>query len=340
MNKIDRPEEAFPGESCSNERAFQIAVVVVGMDVHDLNRCPWMYFRRALADHGFRLLVFQHAQAHEAFERRFDAMFLHVWQDWNNPTFFDPTVILPIMSAYSAYRFRFADTIQIILNHTDMSRQPYATPYWRAGDPVLYRTPAYDRGELYPFPADSIVPYEMVWGSPCFVSRRPAKHLAGFIGTESGPPGYRRRVAKQTSRVGIGICSRSRRFNLQSYASRLADCRLIVCPRGWGEQSMRHWDTWLSGKPMLTDRDADSVELIPGQRLRDGVHYIVFDEPEQIPSLVEYWTHPSRQEQLEWIAANGRDAALAYDPLAHTLRFFRRIFSLNSSGTEKLSQAE
>jgi hypothetical protein len=80
---------------------------------------------------------------------------------------------------------------------------------------------------------------------------------------------------------------------------------------------------------MLTDRDADAVELIPGQRLRDGEHYIVFDEPEQIPSLVEYWSQPSRREQLEWIARRGREAALAYEPLADMLRFFRSIFSLN-----------
>jgi hypothetical protein len=31
---------------------------------------------------------------------------------------------------------------------------------------------------------------------------------------------------------------------------------------------------------MLTDRDCNSVEMIPSIRLRDGTHYIVFDDPE------------------------------------------------------------
>lgn len=138
----------------------------------------------------------------------------------------------------------------------------------------------------------------------------------------------------QTSRVGIGICTQGRRFDQRAYAERLADCLMVVCPRGWGEQSMRHWDTWLSGKAMLTDRDADSVELMPGQRLVDGVHHIVFDEPEQIPSQVRHWAQPSRREQLSWIARNGREAALSYDPLAQMLRFFRHIFSLDPSALE------
>ncbi|MEB3170716.1 MAG: hypothetical protein VKK43_05025 [Synechococcaceae cyanobacterium] len=241
------------------------------------------------------------------------------------------------MELVAGYRARFSEAIQIVLSHADLSRRPYATPYWRQGDPILCRTPADDRSELNPFPADPIFPYEKVWGSPCFMSPGPARYLAGFIGTESGPPDYRKRVAKQTSRVGIGICTKGQRFSQPAYAQRLADCLMVVCPRVWDEQSLRHWDTWLSGKPMPTDRHADSVELIPGQRLVDGVHYIVFDETEQIPSLVQHWSQPSCREQLNWIARNGREAALSYDPLAHLLRFFRHIFT-PESGTKNHSE--
>jgi hypothetical protein len=58
-------------------------------------------------------------------------------------------------------------------------------------------------------------------------------------------------------------------------------------------------------------------------RLRDGVHYLVFDEPEQIPGLVEHWMHPSRRDQLDLIARNGRDAARSYDSLENIARFFQ-----------------
>jgi hypothetical protein len=65
---------------------------------------------------------------------------------------FDARRILSVLEHYATYRSRYPQTIQIALNHTDMARRPYATPYWREGDRVLYRTPAYDRTELAPFP--------------------------------------------------------------------------------------------------------------------------------------------------------------------------------------------
>jgi len=99
----------------------------------------------------------------------------------------------------------------------------------------------------------------------------------------------------------------------------------VVCPRGWGEQSKRHWDAWLSGKPILTDRDCDSVEMIPGVELREGVHYLVFDEPEQIPEIVNYWTDPKRRDALATIGENGRKAAQSYDPFGRILAFFEEI---------------
>jgi hypothetical protein len=74
---------------------------------------------------------------------------------------------------------------------------------------------------------------------------------------------------------------------------------------------------------MLTDRPGDSVELIPGMRLREGVHYLVFDEPEEIPDIVRRWMHPSRRDELDAIAQNGREAARSYDALDNIVRFFR-----------------
>jgi hypothetical protein len=105
----------------------------------------------------------------------------------------------------------------------------------------------------------------------------------------------------------------------------MARCRIIVCPRGWGPQSSRHWDAWLSGKPVLTDRDCASVELVPGARLEPGVHYLVFDDPRDIPDIVNDWTRPGRVDDLAQIAHNGRRAALGYDGGARIAEFLLRV---------------
>lgn len=104
----------------------------------------------------------------------------------------------------------------------------------------------------------------------------------------------------------------------------MAQCQIIVCPRGWGEQSRRHWHAWLSGKPVLTDRDYDSVEMIPGVRLKQGVHYLVFDDPKEIPDIVSDWTRPSRLDDLVQIAEHGRRAALSYDACGRIAECFER----------------
>lgn len=301
---------------------MEIGVVTEGIAEPTLARFPWIYFRQALAEDGIHITV--HDGHGDAFRRPFDAMLLHVWQHWGNRQRFVPSRILPIMEQYAIYRAEFPETVQIILNHTDMSRRPYATPYWRPGDPVLYRTPAYDRSELYPFPADTIWPIEMIVGAPSFVSATPPRFKAGFVGSNTGPRGYRDRVAAACATVGIGICAPERPYPKAEYDQLMAACEIVVCPRGWGENSFRHWDTWRSGKPMLTDRECDSVEMIPGIRLRDGVHYLVFDEPEQIPDIVSDWTRPSRRADLAQIAENGRQAALSYDARAHITAFFAR----------------
>jgi hypothetical protein len=164
-----------------------------------------------------------------------------------------------------------------------------------------------------------------VWGENCFLSPDAPLHQAGFIGTESGPVGYRLRVAAASARVGIGICTPKRVVKAAQYNALMARCRIIVCPRGWGENSKRHWDAWFSGKPVLTDRECDSVEMIPGVRLREGEHYLVFDDPDQIPDIVSDWTRPSRSTDLAQIAENGRRAALSYDALDCITQFFQLL---------------
>ncbi len=301
---------------------MEIAVVTEGVTDFWISAQPCIHYKDALADKGIHIQIYSGDGA--AFQRRFDAMLLLVWQDWKNRHRFIASRILPLMARYAIYRAEYPDTIQIIVNHTDMARRPYATPYWRPGDPVLYRTPAYDRAELYPFPADTIWPYELIWGAPCFASSAAPAYRAGFIGTSSRPRGYRERVAAATAKVGIGVCTPQRAYAKAEYDRVMAACRIIVCPRGWGEQSSRHWEAWLSGKPVLTDRDCDSVEMIPGVRLQDGVHYLVFDSPEQIPEIVTEWTHPSRHDALARIAENGRRAALSYDGYARMAAFFEQ----------------
>jgi hypothetical protein len=234
------------------------------------------------------------------------------------------------MEKYAEYRARFPETIQIVLNHTDMSRRPYAVPYWRPGDPILYRTPAYDRSELAPFPPAAIFPYERMWENIGFPGSE-TKYAAGFIGTPSGPPGYRDAVARETARVGFGRCDAARIPRLE-YIKIMASCKIIVCPQGWGENSRRHWDAWISCKPVLTDRACDSVEMIPGMRLRDKVHYLVYDDPTDIPDIVTDWTRPDRADDLSQIALNGWRAASGYDPCGRIERFFRKVQSREPVG--------
>ena len=282
---------------------------------------PWLYHRRRLAERGIRIEVLP---PDDAFSRPHDAMIPMAWLDWDNPRRFAADRVMPFLEQYSAYRARYPDVRQIVCNHVDMARRPYALPYWRKGDPILSRTPPYDRAELAPFPAEDVCAYECVMGKPVFASDEPPQFRAGFIGVPSGPEGYRARVAAETAKVGVGLCQ-SRPIPNAMYRKLLGGCEILVCPRGWGGQSLRHWDAWKSGKPVLTDRECAGLEMIPGVRLLDGVHYLVFGEPAEIPDIVADWTRPSRRDDLKAIAENGRRAAESYDALALMTRFFRRV---------------
>src|SRR5271166_2199665 len=167
---------------------------------------PWAYFARDLANAGIFISRFNSLD--EAW-RLFDAMILMVWLDWQNKEHFKVERILPVMEKYAAYRAAFPNTMQIVLNHVDMCRRASATPYWRLGDPILFRTPAYDRTELTPFPVEDIFAFEYVRGSACFQNPT-CEYAAGFIGSPSGPRGYRESVARETAKVGIGRCVANR----------------------------------------------------------------------------------------------------------------------------------
>jgi hypothetical protein len=302
---------------------MNIAAVIEDFDVEFGALVPWLFYRSRLEERGIHIEVLD---ARGGFKRAYDAMIPMVWLDWDNPKRFDPTRIMPFLERYSAYRSKFPDVIQIVCNHIDMARRPYATPYWRKGDPILYRTPPYDRTEIAPFPEEDVWAYECIMGSPCLASDQPPEYAAGFIGTPSGPAGYRARVAIETAKVGIGICL-PRPIPHEQYHSLLLKCEIIVCPRGWGGQSLRHWDAWRSGKPVLTDSECAATEMIPGQRLEDGIHYLVFQDPKEIPDIVSDWSRPSRKEDLRRIGENGRRAACSYDGLERITRFFRRVVS-------------
>ena len=298
-------------------------MITEGISEPEVETQPWVYHREALAADGIHIELLPADD--DAFARRFDAMLLHVWQDWRNPRRFNAQRIVPVMQRYAVYRARFPDTVQIIVNHVDMAHPPYATAYWRPGDPVLYKTPAYDRSKLAPFPPETIWAYEKLWKASAIGSNAPPIHQAGFIGTASGPRGYRQRVAEATATVGIGICATERPYTRPEHDALMAQCKIMVCPRGWGEHSGRHWDAWVSGKPVLTDRACAEVEMIPGQRLRAGEHFLVFEEPDEIPDIVREWCRPSRADELAAIAARGRAAARAYDALACIRGFFARL---------------
>lgn len=316
---------------------MEVAVVAAGIEDSVLQRTPWIHCRSSLADNGVDITVFRDDDLDAAFERPFDAMLLQVWQDWLNRHRFAPEQIMPVLEKHAAYRARFPETTQIALNHADDCTRPYCLTVWRQGDPVLYRTPPYRRSRLEPLPEEDIWAYEKVLGTPCFAQDRKPWFRAGFIGRPTGPDGYRRRVARQTARVGIGICLGGDRLGWRrpmpkwAHDHLMSRCRIIVCPRGWGQQSSRHWDAWLSGKPVLTDRACDAVEMIPGRKLEQGIHYLVFDDPEEIPALVREWTRPGRRKELERIARNGHRAARSYRACDRILEFFRR-FGPTSNG--------
>jgi hypothetical protein len=186
----------------------------------------------------------------------------------------------------------------------------------------LYRTPAYNRDELLPYPKERIWPYEKCsWVTGCLKTETDAD-MAAFVGRPSGPQGYRERVAAAVAEVGIGRCS-AEFIRHDFYCQMVKDCVIQVCPRGWGENSRRHWEAWLSRKVVFTDVDCDSVEMIPGIRLKNGEHYVVYNSPEEIPDLVSDWLKPGRRYDLERIRHQGWLAALSYNPYENILKFFR-----------------
>src|SRR5262249_51961602 len=105
---------------------MDIGVIVEGISEREIARQPWIHHRAALAGRGIQIHVYAGDDA--GFQRPFDAMMIHAWQDWKNPRLFDAKRIMPLLARYAIYRARYPDTVQIVLNHVDMGRRPYATP--------------------------------------------------------------------------------------------------------------------------------------------------------------------------------------------------------------------
>lgn len=301
---------------------MDIAVFIQDIDNYEVKMQPWVFYKYRLAERGIDIELFYNDEG--AFSGPCDAMILHVWQHWLNPKKFNHYHAMKTMEKYAAYRAEYPDTTQIILNHTDDSRHPYALPYWRAGDPVLYRTPPYNRKELNPLAEDKIWAYEIEMGKPCFDTNCADKYKAGLLGPLGGPSEYIQSVIDQTSKVGRYVDREKDSYTEQQVNEIISSCSIVVCPRGWGQSSQAHWDCWLSGKPVLTDRECSLVELVPGQHLKEGVHYLVYDDPADIPDIVSDWTKKSKLEELERIGQNGKRAALSYNAFGRIVEFFER----------------
>lgn len=304
---------------------MDIAVVLKDISPQEFHYAPWGRYQRELALIGIHFRLFKEEAA---FSRTWDAMMAWAWQDWDSPRF-NPRKVMPFLEKFTVYRDKHPEVLQIVLNHPDSSRHPWALPYWRRGDPIIVRTPPYDRSELAPFPAEDMFAYEKHYdsdakGQPIFSEGD--SHGAGLICTATGPSNYRKTVAAYTAKVGIGWCNELGRPLFEGdYAAVLSQCRILVCPRGYGGQTKRHWDAWRSRKPVLTDMECASCEMIPGMSLEAGKHYLVFKKPEDIPDIVSDWTRKSRQDDLRQIAENAYEALDSFDSLGRTLAYFKGL---------------
>jgi len=108
---------------------MDIAVYIQDIDKYGIRTQPWIIYKYELAERNINIHLFYNDE--EAFKRPFDAMLLHVWQHWLNPTKFNQYHTMNLMEKYAIYRAEYPQTIQIILNHTDNSRHPFSLPYIR-----------------------------------------------------------------------------------------------------------------------------------------------------------------------------------------------------------------
>jgi hypothetical protein len=123
---------------------MDVGVIIEGISAGEVARQPWIFHREALAERNIRIHVYA-GDDPAGFQRPFDAMIVHAWQDWKNPKRFDRTRIMPLLERYATYRAAFRRRCKSSTMSTWAA--VLATPYWRTGDPVLYKTPAYDRRE-------------------------------------------------------------------------------------------------------------------------------------------------------------------------------------------------
>ena len=303
---------------------MRIACITESICPHQKANSPWILYADFLRKNGFEIHSFEAADE-APWKERWDAMIYMAWHDWGNFRF-KPQRIMESFAKYSTYRSQFPETIQICCNHSDMSRYSLVTPYWRMRDPILFRTPSYDRSELSPLPPGDIHAYEVFYKGFDFSHEEP-KFNAALICNPTGPQGYRASVAEQVAKVGYGLCLEGMNImpiKPEDYIQVMSRSRILVCPRGWGGQSQRHWDAWRAKKPVLTDVECASVEMIPGVRLKENEHYLVYRSPEEIPDIVSDWSKPSKADDLKRIAENGHAAAM-HPQDQEILKFFIQI---------------
>ncbi len=80
---------------------MEIAIVIEGISKKRIARQPWIYYKDALAKRNINILVYRGNG--EAFQRSFDAMLLHVWQDWRNKERFIQKRLQKIFGGYTGF---------------------------------------------------------------------------------------------------------------------------------------------------------------------------------------------------------------------------------------------
>jgi hypothetical protein len=159
---------------------MDIAVVVSRIGEGYFTRSPWYLYRDRLEKVGFRIHLYEDSLA--GFRTRHDAIILFVSFNWLHDVNFPSDVVMPYFQHLAIYRYEYPDCINIVLHHWDMIDVPFADPLWRPGDPVLLRTPYYDRSRHYPLSNSVIGSYELDYApKDRFKQHNEIRYMAGFI---------------------------------------------------------------------------------------------------------------------------------------------------------------
>lgn len=298
---------------------MQLSVLIHNHDKWYSELAPWVLYKDQL---GFPVTTYRSYEA-DFFEREHEAILLHLWTDWLNNRRFNTIETMELMCKLTTYRARYPKTKIYLCSDHDNANRNFALPYWRETDRVLYRIPPYDRSKLFPYKDVWAweYAYNKCYGRPVFEDG-PVQFQAAFVGSPSGPPGYRQLVALFTARVGFGFCNENMMAQ-EEYDKVISGARIVVCPRGWGQSSSRHWDAWRSKKPVLTDVECADFELVPGQVLVPGKHFLTFNKPDEIPDIVSDWAR--RPDDLREITEAAYKVISEFDCVARLRALFSEV---------------